>query len=60
MYNLGLKDLGNKLVEQIDKNAYNLTDEERRVQFEKIKELKDEKDNLSSDLSNLPFAKELR
>ena len=60
LYNLGLKDLGNKLVEQIDKNAYNLTDEERRVQFEKIKELKDEKDNLSSDLSNLPFAKELR
>lgn len=60
LYNLGLKDLGAKLVESIDKTAYNLTDEERRVQFEKIKELKDEKDNLSSDISNLPFNKELR
>lgn len=44
----------------IDKNAYSLTDEERRTQFEKIKELKDEKDNLSADISNLPFQKELR
>lgn len=60
LYNLGLKDLGQKLVDQIDKTAYNLTDEERRIQFEKIKELKDEKDTLSSDISNLPFSPEQR
>ena len=58
LYNLGLKDQGAKLVESIDKNAYSLTDEERRIQFEKIKELKDEKDSLSADISNLPFVKE--
>jgi len=60
LYNLGMKDLGQKLVETIDKSPYSLTEEERRVQFEKIKELKDEKDSLSSDVSNLPFEKELK
>ena len=42
----------------MDKNAYTLTDEESRIQYEKIKELKDAKDKFGSDVSDLPFVKE--
>jgi len=50
--------MGQKVVDFVDKNAYNLTEEERRIQYEKIKELKDPKDSLGADMSCLPFEKE--
>ena len=56
---MGLKDYGQTVIDQVEKIKYVLTDEERRVSYEKIKALKDEKDNLSSDIKNLPFEKEL-
>ena len=46
LYNLGLKDQANKLSEQAKENQYMLTEEECKVNFEKIKALKDPKDDL--------------
>lgn len=46
MLNLGLKERGLQLKEAADKNEYKLTEEEIKVNYEKIKALKDEKDNL--------------
>jgi hypothetical protein len=39
--NLGLKNEGMKLYEKIEAKRYILTDEERKVQYEKIKALND-------------------
>ena len=39
--NLGLKDEGTKLYEKIEAKRYALSEEERKVQYEKIKALSD-------------------
>lgn len=41
LMNLGLKNEGMKLYEKIEAKRYILTDEERKVQYEKIKALND-------------------
>jgi len=42
LLNMGMKVEGNKLYEKLDSKRYLLSDEEKKVQFEKIKQLKDE------------------
>lgn len=58
LFNLGLRDQGTKIVDALV--PYCLTEEERRSQYEKIKELKDERDSLSADMSAIPFSTELK
>jgi len=48
-----LKDEGNALQAKAEASKYDLSEEERKVNFEKIKALKDEKDNLKSE--HVPF-----
>jgi hypothetical protein len=40
--NLGMKNEGNRVYEKIEAKRYLLTEEERKLQFEKIKQLKDD------------------
>lgn len=40
--NLGLKSEGTKLFDKVDAKKYNLSEEERKVQYEKIKALSDQ------------------
>ena len=44
--NLGLKDEGMALQAKAEAGKYDLTEEERKVNFEKIKALKDTRDDL--------------
>jgi hypothetical protein len=46
LMNLGLKAEGEAIKTQWDSDNYKISDEEKKVQFEKIKALKDENDNL--------------
>lgn len=52
--NLGLKTEGTQLYEKIESNRYVLTEEERKVQFEKIKALSDS--SLKEDKAHFPVA----
>jgi hypothetical protein len=51
--NLGLKDEGVALQAKAESNKYELSEEERKVNFEKIKALKDTRDNLKDE--HVPF-----
>jgi hypothetical protein len=51
--NLGLKDEGVALQTKAESNKYELSEEERKVNFEKIKALKDTRDNLKDE--HVPF-----
>lgn len=51
--NLGLKAQSEAMVEELTPRAYMLNDEERKVNFEKIKALKDPTDDLKS--KHIPF-----
>jgi hypothetical protein len=51
--NLGLKDEGVALQAKAESNKYELSEEERKVNFEKIKALKDTRDNLKYE--HVPF-----
>lgn len=46
--NLGLKDLSDELIEEIKPTAYQLTEEEKKVNFEQIKALKDPTDDMKT------------
>ena len=46
LFNLGLKPEGNALQTKAEENAFELTEDERRVNYEKIKALKNPKDDL--------------
>jgi len=54
--NMGLKSDANKLIALVEQRKINLTEEEKKVQYEKIKALKDEQDNLVDE--NIYFSKE--
>ena len=51
--NLGLKTEADELVEVLHSEAYLLNEEEKKVNFEKIKALKDVNDDLKT--KNIPF-----
>lgn len=54
--NLGLKTQSNELVVEANKMGYTLGEEERKTNFEKVKGLKDPKDDLKK--KSIPFEKE--
>jgi hypothetical protein len=53
LMNLGLKAQSEKIMEEVMPRSYKLSDEERKVNFEKIKALKDPTDDLKS--KHVPF-----
>ena len=57
LYNLGLKEQGQQLAQQVEENKYTLTEEECKVNYEKIKALKDPSDDLQEG-TVIPFAPE--
>ena len=56
LMNLGLKDQAQAITQSVESEAYDLTDEEKKVNFEKIKALKDPNDDLVNKI--IPFEKE--
>ena len=54
LFNLGQKAQGEKLQNLAEQNAFELTESERRVNFEKIKALKNPKDDMQEG-STIPF-----
>ena len=57
LFNLGLKEAGLQLQTQAEESHYELTESERRVNFEKIKALKNPKDDLKEG-TEIPFGPE--
>lgn len=55
--NLGLKSDANKLIALVEQRKIILTEEEKKVQYERIKALKDDQDNLIDE--KIYFLKEL-
>ena len=53
LMNLGLKKESDELINTVNQNAYLLNEEEKKVNFEKIKALKDVNDDLKT--KNIPF-----
>lgn len=49
MFNLGVKNEGEKLQNEAEQNAFILSETERRVNYEKIKALKNPDDDLSEE-----------
>jgi hypothetical protein len=54
LLNLGMQEQGNALKQQVDSNPYVLNEEEKKVEFEKIKGLRDLGDDLND--KNVSFA----
>ena len=57
LYNLGLREQGQALAQQAEGSKYALTEEECKVNYEKIKALKDPRDDLREGTA-IPFAPE--
>jgi len=57
LYNLGLREQGQALAQQAEEGKYTLTEEECKVNYEKIKALKDPSDDLQEG-TTIPFAPE--
>jgi hypothetical protein len=53
LFNLGHKEVANKVLEEIKDGGYVLSDEEKNYNFEKIKALKDPNDDMRS--KKVPF-----
>ena len=59
LYNLGLKNEGEALKNAWDADHYRLTDEEKKINQEKIKSLRDPTDNLKDKNVNFHFEDDL-
>jgi len=58
LMNLGLKTESDNLKQQWENNSYKLTDDEKKFNFEKIKGLKDPKDNMKDKAVAFPYEDE--